>query len=697
MEETKESEQLVWVSCFRNPLVGMHANCDKRVETVGWDSDERSYYVLDDNRLYRRTDPVVPTSQPSPKLQSNARSKGKAKVKAPPKQTRAGTRSSKRRKTNEVEDVITEEDEIEEPIEAVAPNMDEEATDYKWECVAVTLKDYQEFLDGIKKSKDPNERYLHRHITEEVIPIIENIEEARQRKIARRQKELQALEKMAHAKRSSRLAGKHEKEQQEAEARATEEKHQAELAAARKEEERLKKMGDARESRMMTREQRLKEREHKRVLHEEELRRLEEDSEKLESGDARLSERHLKAEMARKQRELEELQEEEDWVFDCAKCGVYGENVDDGSHSIACDRCKVWQHSECLGISQAEAEKDDFEFICDDCKAKEADQMRREEDAKKPKIPALKFKHSAVSSPPVNNAYVEVERPATQLHEIDSSPSKKRKSPDVETAPGMPPSKKWKPPVAAPLGSNHQNGSLHGSNGNMNGSLMHKTIMNGPTLVPQGQQARILDGSDQSPPPGLQSPSRPTSKSMNGPPAGIFSSSMQSLVNGNNPTHSTLPAPSPNVGGQRSSPPIATTPYQSFNNDQRTPATSMRSSFATPKNGSAPKSPAQSPAYPSTPSTKLPPSSSAAAPSLQPGFSPQKVMPSSPVQAGTQSPKLHDRSSPTMAPPPSDLQAAGASPLKHEPPRPLSSHGQAELNVLDTAIQLPRQQHPSHV
>ena len=77
----------------------------------------------------------------------------------------------------------------------------------------------------------------------------------------------------------------------------------------------------------MTREQRLKEREVKRILHEEELKRLKEDSEKLGSAEARLSERHLKAEMKRREEELQKLSEEEDWIFDCSVCGLHGENL----------------------------------------------------------------------------------------------------------------------------------------------------------------------------------------------------------------------------------------------------------------------------------------------------------------------------------------------------------------------------------
>ena len=65
---------------------------------------------------------------------------------------------------------------------------------------------------------------------------------------------------------------------------------------------------------------------------------------------------------------------------------------DDGAHSVACEKCSVWQHSKCLGITKAEAEKDDFHVICKDCK-------QRIEDAKKPKI-SLKFRTGLSSSPP---------------------------------------------------------------------------------------------------------------------------------------------------------------------------------------------------------------------------------------------------------------------------------------------------------
>ena len=84
-------------------------------------------------------------------------------------------------------------------------------------------------------------------------------------------------------------------------------------------------MPQERESRLQTREQRAKEREARRILLEEELANLSEEGKKLDAGEARISERQLKANEEKRKQALEELGEE-DWVFDCAGCGKYGEN-----------------------------------------------------------------------------------------------------------------------------------------------------------------------------------------------------------------------------------------------------------------------------------------------------------------------------------------------------------------------------------
>lgn len=284
------------------------------MEEIGYDAQERLYFVLDDNRLYRRTDPPIPPPVAS-------------KPKANSKKGRAAARASKRRK------VVEEDDDEEGGVSHVSDQTEVTAGDEentfagrKWECIAVTLPEYRDFLSTLK-TRNPDEKYLHKHITDEVLPIVSKAEEAQLRKQQKMAREMQTLEKLATAKRSSRLAGKQEREQAEREAAEAERKRKADLEAALRDQERQKNMAEQRESRMMTREQRLKEREYKRILHEEELKKLAEDEGKVDAGEARLSERHLKAEMAKRKKELEELQQEDDWTFDCSVCGVYGENL----------------------------------------------------------------------------------------------------------------------------------------------------------------------------------------------------------------------------------------------------------------------------------------------------------------------------------------------------------------------------------
>jgi len=348
--------------------------------------------LLDDDRLYRQTEAPLP---PTP---VKAKAKPKSKAKAKPRRSR-GTRSSKRVKLSNPEDEEEEDDDVDEVDDTVAEIKQdvEEDNDYggmTWECIAVNMEEYTAFLETISKSRDPNEKALRKAVMDTVMPILEKKAEAQRQKALRKQREWENMQKLATAKRSSRIAGRMEKQKEEEEAAAAEQKRLADLAMAHKEQERQSKLEADRESRMMTREQRLKEREMKRILHEEELARLAEMEAKGEDPDGRHSERQLKTQMEKRQKELEELKEEEDeWIFDCSVCGMHGENFDDGTHSIACEKCNIWQHSKCHGIKEEDAESDDFHFVCADCK-------RKEEDAMKPRIRPLKLGRVAGSPSP---------------------------------------------------------------------------------------------------------------------------------------------------------------------------------------------------------------------------------------------------------------------------------------------------------
>lgn len=394
---------------------------------------------------------------------------------------------------------------------------------YKWECVAITLSDYQELCESLKKTKDPNEKILRERLIEEVIPVIEAAEEKHRRKIERRERELMMMEKMVGAKRSSRLAGKQERERREAEEAEAKRKRQAELAAAHREQERQEQMERERQYRMMTREQRIKEREYKRLLKEEELARDALEQQRIEEGQIRGSGRYLKERIEKNKKELEELDAEEDWTFDCSGCGMHGKNFvsvppfaydltrltkkkDDGSHSVACERCNVWQHSKCLGISKSAAEKDNFHFVCDDCK-------RKEEDAKKPKI-SLKFKVGASSSPvqpsptqatiqsPSGSRFVGVEisgntavRPpgqesTTNSHQLQSSPPSQSASSPSRPPPfqsnGVQPYAYPRPAFGAPQQAN--SGANHNGMSSSSSQQQPTTFQAGYPSYPPGNQ-----------------------------------------------------------------------------------------------------------------------------------------------------------------------------------------------------------------
>lgn len=226
-----------------------------RMEPLGWDKEDRAYYVLDDNRLYRRADEPVPP--PTPKIKAKPKSNAKSKKPA----ARKGTRASKRRKLDASEDEEQDgQPEIDdtgmaEDTEMIngtseAPQAEQESgygfTRKTWECIAITLEDYQEFMAGIFRSRDPNEKQLRQTIETDVLPIIEKRAEALRQKQLKKVRELENLQKMATAKRSSRLADKADKEAKDREEREVEEKRQRDLKMAREEQDRQKRIEDVR-------------------------------------------------------------------------------------------------------------------------------------------------------------------------------------------------------------------------------------------------------------------------------------------------------------------------------------------------------------------------------------------------------------------------------------------------------------------
>lgn len=199
------------------------------MEPTGWDADERTYFLLDDNRLYRRTDPEPPPP-PAPKPKKNSK-KAKALARAEKRRKLAGGDAADATNGGEADGATS------------APAIeDDDFGGFKWECLAITLDEYHTFMESIQRSKDPNEQVLYGRLRDEILPVVEKAEEEQRRKMAKKEKELRNMEKLATAKRSSRIASKTEKQKEEAEAAEAERKRLAELAMARREQERLNKL-----------------------------------------------------------------------------------------------------------------------------------------------------------------------------------------------------------------------------------------------------------------------------------------------------------------------------------------------------------------------------------------------------------------------------------------------------------------------
>lgn len=358
-----------------------------------------------------------------------------------------GKRSSKRRRTLQAEEEVKDESENEDGdnhAEKAEEPRDMSLGGMVWECVAITLADVQGLIDSFKKSRDANEKVLRQQLADHLLPILEKQEESRKRKEQQRERELLNLAKMVNAKRSSRLANKAEVKKEEEHKREEEIKAKTEEIERKREEAQQRKLEKERDARLYARERRLKERDARRRLHQEELAQLSEDS-KGAPDNGRISERRIHAEIEKNKQALKELEEDDDdWTFDCI-CGLYGQ-VDDGAHSVACERCNVWQHSKCIGVTAEEAEKPEFHFICSSCR------HRLETPRKTIKIKVKSSASKTDDSP--NTTLNSVEKQNGPEQHVQMSPSIRKSSPTPvapKPVPSVPEQKPVIPQTAAPV------------------------------------------------------------------------------------------------------------------------------------------------------------------------------------------------------------------------------------------------------
>ncbi|KAL0093938.1 hypothetical protein F4703DRAFT_1913643 [Phycomyces blakesleeanus] len=318
-----------------------------RVDPIGCDSKGNIFYLFDDNRLYQQ-------SIHKPKTKPHSAIK-KA-------QARKGTRHSARNADlSQIETPTVEE--IWMP----------------WRLVCQTSSDWEMFPSRYSNSTHIDEKKFYRALIEDVIPKVLPV-------LLEHEKELKKQEALLHRKRSSRLMVR----ELASLVPSSTDIDLTEKRASRREENARRREEAEKESAAKAREERLLDRE--RRLHEREMARLEQDG-KTDSLD--LATKAAAVERAgvstdkknnnknynnnnsnsnskkRKRTKAQEKEEESNWTFDCV-CGLSGQNVDDGSPMIACERCGVWQHIQCLRksmqINKYMKSLDNYEFICQDCK-----------------------------------------------------------------------------------------------------------------------------------------------------------------------------------------------------------------------------------------------------------------------------------------------------------------------------------------
>ncbi|CAG8608623.1 26867_t:CDS:10 [Racocetra persica] len=310
---------------FRNFLSNQENPQEWRVTPVGFDSKGNTYWLFDDNRLCKE----------SPKKEVPKKQKSKIK----------NTRRSRAKH--------------------VSPEVNENTTEStNWETVCVTIAEWEEFPKRFEKSRNVREKEFYKLLTEDLLPkILAALQE--------KEKERKKLDALANRKRSSRIQ-KRELEKQEADRAAQIKKDQDEQEEKARQLEfaRLKAEKD-REARSQARERRSKERELRLQARDDKLKK----------------EQDLMIEQQRavKTKRINDIQDHptppdttfqaknqqpEDWYFDCL-CGVSGTNINDGSNMIACDRCAVWQHIDCLLKTDERFRKTrDFsqiEYVCARC------------------------------------------------------------------------------------------------------------------------------------------------------------------------------------------------------------------------------------------------------------------------------------------------------------------------------------------
>lgn len=398
-----------------------------KVDPVGWRGDFGVYYLLDDNRLYYMEDQgpdlseVNPKELPGykePKKEETGKKRRGEPLSSIARKRRA--RAAQRRKSGDEVKEEKEEEKEEEPGKtqeyislAEALGRDTPLEKIKWECVCVTLEDWEKFVESLRLSKKEYDKLFYKYLNNHLLPVLREHEEKRVREAWARERARIKSRLVVNRKRSSRLEEKSIRLEQ----RAEDERRNAEEQRHRIEQRRMER--EERE-RLAAREKRLEERD-ERILRErlglkpinqqlaivqQELEEEEESSGRRRSARNSRSSSPAPNRSTRSSSRISKNKEPvvivgvrrlgavtENWEFDC-KCGIFGDNYDDGKLIVKCKECALWMHVKCLS-EREELEKVaaranegniepesppthvEYEYTCERCERKQQEEETR--------------------------------------------------------------------------------------------------------------------------------------------------------------------------------------------------------------------------------------------------------------------------------------------------------------------------------
>lgn len=340
-----------------------------RVDPVGWKGEFGVYYLLDDNRLYYVEDKAPDLSHVDSKTLSKPNRRKEISV-AMEAAWKAKSKKGKPKSRNANDGHLS----LSEVLASETP-----ADELVWECVCVSLNDWDAFIKGLKKSRNSYDKEFCKYLTNQLMPVLKENEE---RRVSNARSRIRSREKqflVVNRKRSSRLEEKQARQEHDDEEIKQKTQQFEEMMI---EEQVLK----AREKRLRVRdEKRREQREAKELKTDQDKKQepantedpnqvqevkkeeKEEDEEKRElktRSSSRLAERHKANQIIKEQEDNEQPAQKESankfliarkkgWYFDCY-CGEHGTNYDDGRPVLQCKNCEIWLHVEHLRDGETE-------------------------------------------------------------------------------------------------------------------------------------------------------------------------------------------------------------------------------------------------------------------------------------------------------------------------------------------------------